>query len=231
MTRYQQKDICVYVCYSQDLELRIFTPERLNPQVTEIVEPPLERPIKDVKDLLRRIRAIENLDEEVTVFLDAEEYMGKILYRDRVRNKVEEIRRDPKNHPLRNSLLKERLLPYQLDGIAFAVGQGRSIIADDMKFGKTIQGIGVAELLAQDADISKVLIICPASLKAQWRLERERFTHRSCQLVIRTAEERASLYDDSSFFTVCNYERESGSSFEKGQTRESGSSLEKGQMF
>ena len=55
----------------------------------------------------------------------------------------------------------ESFCTYQLDGIAFAVGTGRSIIADDMGLGKTIQGIGVAELLAQDADISKVLIICP----------------------------------------------------------------------
>ena len=52
-------------------------------------------------------------------------------------------------------------------GIVFAVGSGRAVIADDMGLGKTIQGIGVAELLSQDADISRVLIICPASLKSQ----------------------------------------------------------------
>ncbi|MFO7972102.1 MAG: DEAD/DEAH box helicase, partial [Desulfobacterales bacterium] len=115
--------------------------------------------------------------------------------------------KDPKNHPLRTTLLKTELLPYQLDGIAFAVGAGRAVIADDMGLGKTIQGIGVAELLSQDADISKVLIICPASLKSQWRLEIKRFSNRRCQLVIGSAHERAEQYDSSCFFTVCNYEQ------------------------
>ncbi len=40
------------------------------------------------------------------------------------------------------------LLPYQLDGIAFAAGAGRAVLADEMGLGKTIQGVGVAELLA-----------------------------------------------------------------------------------
>jgi len=78
-----------------------------------------------------------------------------------------------------------------LDGIAFAVAAGRAILADDMGLGKTIQGIGVAQMLAQDANISRVFIICPASLKSQWRLEIERATDRTCCLVLGSAAERA----------------------------------------
>jgi SNF2 family DNA or RNA helicase len=120
---------------------------------------------------------------------------------------MDEIRRDPANHPLRTGLLKVALLPYQLDGIAFAAGTGRAILADDMGLGKTIQGIGTAELLSRQTDIAKVLVICPASLKSQWRAEIGRFSHRSCQLVLGSAKERSEQYKNSAFFTICNYEQ------------------------
>jgi len=99
------------------------------------------------------------------------------------------------------------LLPYQLDGIAFAAAAGRAILADDMGLGKTIQAIGMAELLAREADIRKVLIVCPASVKSQWRSEILRFSERDCQIVLGGAAQRASQYENACFFTVCNYEQ------------------------
>jgi hypothetical protein len=48
-----------------------------------------------------------------------------------------------------------------------------------MGLGKTIQGVGVAELLAREANIAKVLVVCPASLKSQWRSEVRRFSRRT----------------------------------------------------
>ena len=76
--------------------------------------------------------------------------------------------------------------------VAFAAGRGRAVLADDMGLGKTIQGVGVAELLARQAGIERVLIVCPASLKSQWRAEIERFCDRSVQLVSGKASERAT---------------------------------------
>jgi len=206
-TPYEISNICIYLRHSKDLELRLLIPEKLNPSAMTVLRPLKDRAIHDIRDLLDRIRTLENLDHEVIIYPDAEDYMNKILYRERVSTKVDEIRNDPGKHPLRKSLLKTDLLPYQLDGIAFAVGAGRAVIADDMGLGKTIQGLGVAELLSQDADISRVLIICPASLKAQWRLEIGRFTDRDCRLVIGSAQERAEQYDSPCFYTVCNYEQ------------------------
>ena len=206
-TPYEIKDIAIYLRYGEELELRVLIPEKPDTRVMALLRPLKDKPIRDIRDLLKRIRTIQNLGEEVTTYPDAEEYINRVLYLERVKEKVKEIRKDPENHPLRKTLLNTELLPYQLDGIAFAVGAGRAIIADDMGLGKTIQGIGVAELLSQDADISKILIICPASLKSQWRLEIKKFSGRSCRLVIGSASERAAQYDDPSFFTVCNYEQ------------------------
>ena len=99
------------------------------------------------------------------------------------------------------------ILPYQLDGIAFAAGAGRAILADDMGLGKTLQGIGMAELLAREADIRKVLVVCPASVKAQWRSEVLRFSGRDCQIVLGSAAGRSGQYENECFFTICNYEQ------------------------
>ena len=99
------------------------------------------------------------------------------------------------------------MLPYQLDGIAFAAGAGRAVLADDMGLGKTIQAIGVSEFLAREAGISKVLVVCPASVKSQWRNEIERFCARDCQLISGGIASRGVQYANNCFFTVCNYEQ------------------------
>jgi len=201
------RDITVYVKYGAKQELRLLIPEHLDPGTARIVSPFKDRPIDDVKGLIETIGALEKHGNNVTVYPDAEEYINTILYIERVREKVAEIRKDPARHPLRKTLLQAELLPYQLDGVAYAAGAGRAVLADDMGLGKTIQGIGVAELLSQDIDISKVLVICPASLKSQWRLEIKRFSNRDCQIVLGSARERAQQYAAPCFFSICNYEQ------------------------
>ncbi|HSB04827.1 MAG TPA: DEAD/DEAH box helicase [Thermodesulfobacteriota bacterium] len=204
---YQVKNIAVHLRYGEEPELRILVPDSLDPRTMALLRPLMNRPIKNIKDLLHRIKEVERLDHEVTIYPDAEEFINRVLYLERIRDKVAEIRKDPKNHPLRKGLLKTELLPYQLDGIAFSVGVGRAVLADDMGLGKTIQGIGVAEMLSQEAGISKVLVVCPASVKSQWRLEMMRFSNRSHQIVLGSARERAAQYDNPCFFTICNYEQ------------------------
>ena len=58
-------------------------------------------------------------------------------------------------------------LPFQRAGIAYGADRDSVLIGDDMGLGKTIQAIGL--LNVQDA--KKVLIICPASIKLNWRNE------------------------------------------------------------
>ena len=204
---YKCKQTLVHINYGHELSLGLEVPDRMPPEAERIVRPIRDRAIDDVHDLVKRIGRLERLGEEVTITPDAEEYIQQQLFQDRIKDRVAEIRKDPANHPLRTELLKSELLPYQLDGIAFAVGAGRAVLADDMGLGKTIQGVGVAELLAQEADIRRVLVICPASLKSQWRNEIHRFSDRDCQLVMGSAASRAEQYDNDCFFTICNYEQ------------------------
>ena len=206
-TPYKIKEMALHLRYGEETELRLLVPDDLDGKVKKLVRPFMNRPIEEVGDFLACVKKIEDLGQEVTIYPDAEEYINRKLYLERIKTRVEEIRKDPKNHLLRKTLLKTELLPYQLDGIAFSVGAGRAVLADDMGLGKTIQGIGVSELLGREAGISKVLVVCPASLKSHWRLEIKQFSDRSCQLVLGSASERAAQYDNSCFFTLCNYEQ------------------------
>lgn len=204
---YECEQLLLHMNYGHDLSLGLEVPERVSPEVGKLVRPIRDRAIDDAHKLVKIIGRLERLGEEVTITPDAEEYIQQQLFQDRIKDRVTEIRKDPANHPLRTELLRAELLPYQLDGIAFAVGAGRAVLADDMGLGKTIQGVGVAELLAREADIHRVLVICPASLKSQWRSEIHRFSDRDCQLVMGRAADRAEQYDNDCFFTVCNYEQ------------------------
>jgi SWI/SNF-related matrix-associated actin-dependent regulator 1 of chromatin subfamily A len=64
-------------------------------------------------------------------------------------------------------------LPFQKAGIAYAMKRGNVLFGDEMGLGKTIQAIG---LVNADPSIERVLIICPASLKINWKREFEKWT-------------------------------------------------------
>ncbi len=182
-------------------------PEKLDDEAEKVLGPLRGRPIHNAHDLAQRIARLTALGREVIVYPDAEALMQQMLFAQRMAAKVAQIRANPPAHPLRKTLLKVELLPYQLDGIAFAAGAGRAILADDMGLGKTIQGIGVAEMLAREAGIRRVLVVCPTTLKSQWRSEIERFSDRTCQVVLGPAAQRPRQYADGAFFTICNYEQ------------------------
>ena len=204
---YRRRHLAVHVRYGDVAELRLLRPRSLEPELERIVRPIDGRAIEDEQDLVKRLRRIERLGHDVIVYPDAEEELEARLFRKHIADLVAEIRLDPERHPLRKELLAAELLPYQLDGIAFAVGAGRAVLADDMGLGKTIQGIGVAELLARVAGIRRVLVVAPASLKAQWRAEIGRFSGRPVRLVLGGAADRARQYENECFFTICNYEQ------------------------
>ncbi len=205
--RFQQKDACVHLLYGEDLTLHLRLPDKADEETVRIAGPAAKKPVDDVTDLLRRVRRLEKAGIDVTIYPDAEEFINRRLFQDRIADHMDEIRKAPAKHPLRTELLKAPLLPYQLDGIAFAVKAGRAILADDMGLGKTIQGVGVAEMLAREAGIQRVLVVCPTSLKSQWRNEIHRFSDRDVQLVVGRADERADQYSSDCFFTICNYEQ------------------------
>lgn len=102
--------------------------------------------------------------------------------------------------------IRARLYPYQVDGVAFLAANGRSLLADDMGLGKTLQAIAAATWLERNAEVARILVVCPASLKHQWAREIERFAGHEAQVIQGTADLRGALYRKVRAFTIVNYE-------------------------
>lgn len=102
-------------------------------------------------------------------------------------------------------LVKATLYPYQREGILFAARSGRCLIADDMGLGKTIQAIGACELLKKIQGISSILIICPTSLKYQWKTEIEKFTDSSVLVIEGKPFVRKKQYEQDAFYKIASY--------------------------
>ena len=109
------------------------------------------------------------------------------------------------------ALLKAPLYPYQAEGALFAVRAGRALIGDEMGLGKTIQAIAATEILAQHFGVSKVLVICPTSLKYQWQSEIIRFSGRQGENAARVINggraQRQKDYALDDFCKITNYEK------------------------
>jgi SNF2 family DNA or RNA helicase len=159
---------------------------------------------------------IEDTESELKSFLDfiekAEEF-ETICIRPEVKEKVERAFEQSLLKELEAtqmpdySVIKAELFPYQKEGIEFVLFKKAAIIADEMGLGKTIQAIAAAIFKKQIFGFHKTLIVCPATLKAQWKKEIERFTNEKALIVTGTPDEREKQYkDDAYFFYLVNYE-------------------------
>jgi SNF2 family DNA or RNA helicase len=105
------------------------------------------------------------------------------------------------------SAINANLYPYQKEGIGFALFRKASIIADEMGLGKTIQAIGTAILKKEIFDFRKTLVVCPASLKEQWKKEIEKFSDEKALVIEGFPDEREKQYQSADyFFFIVNYE-------------------------
>ncbi len=104
-------------------------------------------------------------------------------------------------------LVKLPLLPYQREGMLHLAFGERALLADEMGLGKTVQAIAACELLARAKGIARVLVVCPASLKAEWEEQIAHFTDRPAQSIFGPRAQRLATYGKPVFFNVVNYEQ------------------------
>ena len=117
--------------------------------------------------------------------------------------KIQDLERDPKSL---DNIIKATLFSYQRKGVLFAAKAGRSLIADEMGLGKTIQAIAAAELLKNEIGITRTIIICPTSLKYQWKSEIEKFSESTVLVLEGNPLKREKIYNTyDSFYLIMTY--------------------------
>ncbi|MEI6060069.1 MAG: DEAD/DEAH box helicase [Bacteroidota bacterium] len=157
---------------------------------------------------------IEDADAKIFLgFIEEARQYPHIRIRPEVQEKIEAAFEEDVLENLRTtykpeySAMKGELFPYQKDGIDFALFRKATIIADEMGLGKTLQAIGTAILKKDIFGFTKTLVVCPASLKEQWKKEIEKFSNEKALVIEGLPEEREKQYQDKDhFFFIITYE-------------------------
>jgi hypothetical protein len=103
--------------------------------------------------------------------------------------------------------LRHPLLPYQREGMLHLAFGERALLADEMGLGKTIQAIAACDLLRRLRGVERVLVVSPASLKAEWEEQIARFSELPAQIIAGSRPRRLQQYREPAFFNLANYEQ------------------------
>lgn len=96
---------------------------------------------------------------------------------------------------------------HQLDGIRQMAKMTSCLLADEMGLGKSIQALTVAAIDFQTGRATKVLVVCPATLKQNWGDEIEQHTFFTYEIVSGNADERRKqIANFNSDILIINYE-------------------------
>jgi len=148
---------------------------------------------------------------ELRAYDDALDFIAGRRDAERRASKLAELFPQGADDPKLGAFLKVPLYPYQAEGALFAVRAGRALIGDDMGLGKTVQAIAAMEMLARHFGVTRVLVICPTSLKYQWQSEIVRFSGRQGENAARVINgaraQRQNDYRLDDFCKITNYEK------------------------
>ncbi|HEX4959975.1 MAG TPA: DEAD/DEAH box helicase [Thermoanaerobaculia bacterium] len=104
-------------------------------------------------------------------------------------------------------VVKVPLYPYQREGMLHLAFTERALLADEMGLGKTVQAIAACVLLRKLKNVERVLVISPASLKAEWEEQIARFTDLPSRIVFGPRAQRLRQYGPGAFFYLASYEQ------------------------
>lgn len=98
------------------------------------------------------------------------------------------------------------LFPFQVEGVK-SLMQGRTLLADSVGLGKTVQSAAYCEI----NNFKRVLVVCPAPLKRQWSEELIKFFNKQSIVLDGTPKVREKLFQDflssEIKYLIVNYEQ------------------------
>jgi len=158
---------------------------------------------------LKRALATEpkKVQRAIRIARDVEEWVADLRRREEHIRSREVFLQDVKDGKRTMSFLRHPLYPYQQDGMLHLAFGERTLLADDMGLGKTVQAVGACELLRQIRNVERVLVVCPASLKAEWEEQISKFTRLPARTIWGPRATRLKMYREPSFFYLSNYEQ------------------------
>ena len=95
--------------------------------------------------------------------------------------------------------IKKQLFDYQIEGVRFLLKQGKAILADEMGLGKTRQSI----VAARHVGDGPIVVICPASLKINWKREISNLYKEDTICVIGGKND---VIDETAIWQIINYD-------------------------
>jgi len=115
-----------------------------------------------------------------------------------------QIKPVPTGDDLDLSFMKLQPYPFQRQGIAYGINTERLIIGDQPGLGKTIQSIGIVSYVKA----YPCLVICPSSLKENWKREWEKVTGKKAMILTDAVKRNYKLFYEAGLADVfiVNYE-------------------------
>jgi superfamily II DNA or RNA helicase len=155
-----------------------------------------------IEVILRKAKAIS---EDFRCYPDALDHILTVRERERRYTLLDTLFPRRGNSARLDRIIKIKMFPYQKAGVYFALRAGRCLIADEMGLGKTVQAIAAAEMLKKYFHAQRVVIVCPTSLKYQWKKEIARFTKSSLTVIEGGYLSRKKQYAEESYYKVISY--------------------------
>lgn len=100
--------------------------------------------------------------------------------------------------------LRGELMPFQKAGVRYIENtSGHTLIADEMGLGKTVQSLAWLQL---HPEIRPAIIVCPASLKLNWRIEAEKWLEARPENTVYLVKNSKDKIPENARLIIVNYD-------------------------